>query len=56
MYVAGFVIPVTEEKMEAYRRWAERGAAIFNKYGCIEIVESWEDNVPASGGLHTFRP
>ena len=46
MYIAGYVIPVPEEKMEAYRRWAENGAAIFREYGCIEIVESWEDNVP----------
>jgi uncharacterized protein YbaA (DUF1428 family) len=37
-----------------YRKWAENGAAIFREYGCIEIVDSWEDNVP--GGKHTdFR-
>jgi uncharacterized protein YbaA (DUF1428 family) len=54
MYIAGFAIPVPEEKMEAYRKWAENGAAIFREYGCIEIVDSWEDNVP--GGKHTdFR-
>jgi uncharacterized protein YbaA (DUF1428 family) len=54
MYVAGFVIPVPEEKMEAYRRWAENGAALFREYGCIEIVDSWEDNVP-SGKTTDFR-
>lgn len=54
MYIAGFVIPVPEEKMEAYRKWAENGAAIFKEYGCIEIVESWEDNVP-SGKYTDFR-
>jgi uncharacterized protein YbaA (DUF1428 family) len=48
MYVAGFVIPVPAQKMEAYRRWAENGAALFREYGCIEIVESWEDNVPTA--------
>ena len=47
MYIAGFVIPVPEEKMEAYRKWAENGAAIFREYGCIEIVEPCEDNVPS---------
>lgn len=47
MYIAGLVIPVPEENMEAYRSWAEKGAAIFKAYGCIEIVESWEDNVPS---------
>jgi uncharacterized protein YbaA (DUF1428 family) len=54
MYVAGFVIPVPEDKMDAYRAWAENSASIFKDYGCIEIVESWEDNVP--DGKHTdFR-
>ena len=37
MYIAVLVIPVPEEKMDAYREWAEKGAAIFKKYGCIEI-------------------
>lgn len=46
MYVAGLVIPVPEEKMDAYRIWAERGADIFRRYGCLEVVESWEDFVP----------
>jgi uncharacterized protein YbaA (DUF1428 family) len=31
VYIAGFVIPVPEEKMEAYRKWAENGAAIFKE-------------------------
>jgi len=54
MYIAGFVIPVPEDKMEAYRKWAETGAALLKEYGCIEIVESWEDNVP-SGKQTDFR-
>ena len=54
MYIAGFVIPAPAEKMEACRKWAERGVAIFREYGCIEIVESWEDNVP-SGKCTDFR-
>jgi len=40
--------------MEAYRKWAETGAQIFKEYGCIEIVESWEDNVP-DGKQSDFR-
>src|SRR5882724_11771250 len=54
MYIAGFVIPVPANKMEAYRRWAENGAVLFREYGCIEIVDGWEDNVP-SGKLTDFR-
>ena len=51
MYIAGFVMPVSEGKYEAYRKWPENGAGIFKEYGCLEIVESWEDNVP--DGKHT---
>ena len=46
MYVCGLVIPVPEAKLEAYRRWAENGAAFFKDYGCLEIVECCEDFVP----------
>lgn len=54
MYICGMVIPVPEANQDAYRQWAERGAAIFKRYGCLEIVESWEDFVP--DGKHTdFR-
>ena len=54
MYVAGLIIPVPEEKREAYLRWAETSASFFREYGCLEIVECWEDNVPA-GRQTDFR-
>ena len=54
MYVAGFVIPVPADKMEAYRKWAQNSASFFQEYGCLEIVESWEDNVP-TGKYTDFR-
>ncbi|MGY4308094.1 uncharacterized protein YbaA (DUF1428 family) [Bradyrhizobium sp. USDA 4369] len=54
MYVAGFVIPVPEDKLEAYCEWAARSAALLREYGCLEIVESWEDHVP-DGTLTDFR-
>ncbi|MEI9993871.1 MAG: DUF1428 domain-containing protein [Rhizomicrobium sp.] len=54
MYVAGLVIPVPEENAEAYRKWAEMSAQIFKSYGCLEVVESWEDNVP-DGKQTDFR-
>lgn len=54
MYVSGLVIPVPEERLEDYKRWAELSAAIFKDYGCIEIVESWEDFVP-DGKTTDFR-
>jgi uncharacterized protein YbaA (DUF1428 family) len=54
MYIAGYVIPVPQEKREAYRQWATNSAAIFSRYGCLEIVESWEDYVP-DGKYTDFR-
>ncbi len=54
MYVTALVIPVPEQKKEAYRKWAENGAQIFKDYGCLEIVESWEDFVP-DGKQTDFR-
>ncbi len=54
MYVAGLVIPVPAENIEAYRQWAENGARFFKEYGCLEIVESWEDFVP-KGKQTDFR-
>lgn len=54
MYVCGLVIPVPEESRDAYRRWAENSAAFFRDYGCLEIVESWEDFVP-TGQQTDFR-
>ncbi|MEX0317568.1 MAG: DUF1428 domain-containing protein [Ruegeria sp.] len=54
MHVAGFVIPVPEENQSTYRLWAANSAKLFREYGCLEIVECWEDNVP--DGKHTdFR-
>lgn len=54
MYVAGFVIPVPEENLEAYKAWAKASAALFREYGCLEIVDAWEDNVP-DGQQTDFR-
>ncbi len=54
MYIAGLVIPVPGDKMAAYSQWAENGAQFFKDYGCLEIVESWEDFVP-DGKQTDFR-
>ncbi|MCG6904286.1 MAG: DUF1428 domain-containing protein [Rhodobacter sp.] len=54
MYIAGFVIPVPEENYEAYRAWARNAAELFREFGCLEIVEAWEDNVP-DGTTTDFR-
>lgn len=54
MYICALVIPVPGEHEEAYRRWAERGAAVFKANGCLAITEAWEDFVP-DGSVTDFR-
>ena len=54
MYVCGMVLAVPEDRLEAYRSWAENGAKVFKRHGCLEIVESWEDFVP-DGKQTDFR-
>lgn len=54
MYICGMAIPVPEHHLAAYRRWAENSATIFKRYGCIEVVEGWEDFVP-DGKSTDFR-
>ena len=54
MYICGLVIAVPEDRKDAYRVWAERSAAVFKRYGCLEIVEAWEDFVP-DGKQTDFR-
>lgn len=55
MYVTAMVIPVPEERKEAYRRWAENSARLFMDYGCLEVVESWGDFVPKGKRTDFFR-
>ncbi len=46
MYIVGLMIPVPQAQEADYRQWAEHSAALLRRYGCLEIVESWEDSIP----------
>ena len=54
MYIQGFLIPVPEDKKEAYRAVAQKFADIMKDQGMIEVVEAWEADVP-DGKLTDFR-
>jgi len=54
MYIAALVIPVPTENRHAYRAWAAKSAAFFKEYGCLEVIDSWEDVVPV-GTVTDFR-
>lgn len=53
-YVDGFVVPVPQKNLAAYRRLARRGGAIWKEYGALEYVECVADDVKP--GKHTSFP
>ena len=54
MYITSLVIPVPAQNVEVYREWAQMSAGFFKEYGCLEIVEAWEDFIP-EGKTTDFR-
>jgi uncharacterized protein YbaA (DUF1428 family) len=54
MYIVGFVIPVPEAKLDDYKMWSRRASKLLMEFGCMEVVEAWEDKVP-SGKYTDFR-
>lgn len=55
MYMALLVIPVPEQNLEAYRLWAHNSVEIFRRYGCIDVLDGWEDAVPKGTRTDFFR-
>ena len=53
-YVDGFVAAVPTANRDAYRKFAERAAAIFKEHGALKVVECWGDDVP-DGKVTDFR-
>ena len=45
-YVDGFVIPVRNDRKEAYRKLAAMAADVFKEHGASRVVEAWADDVP----------
>lgn len=53
-YVDGFVVPVPQKNLAAYRRLARKAGAIWKEYGALEYVECVADDVQP--GKHTSFP
>lgn len=53
-YVDGFIVPVPQENLAAYRRLARKAGAIWKEYGALEYVECVADDVQP--GKHTSFP
>lgn len=45
-YVDGYLLPVPEDKKDAYRAMAQKAAGKFKDYGAVRVVEAWGDDVP----------
>jgi uncharacterized protein YbaA (DUF1428 family) len=53
-YVDGFVIPVPNDKKEAYRDLAVQFWSILKEFGALRVVENWGEDVP-DGKVTDFR-
>jgi uncharacterized protein YbaA (DUF1428 family) len=45
-YVDGYLVPVPNDKKEAYLAAAQKAAQVFKDHGAIRVVEAWGDDVP----------
>ena len=52
-YVDGFVIPVSRDKIDAYKAQARKAGEIWKEYGALAFVECIGDDVPY-GTLTSF--
>jgi uncharacterized protein YbaA (DUF1428 family) len=52
-YVDGFVIPVKQDKIEAYKAHAKKAGEVWKEHGALDFVECVGDDVPY-GKLTSF--
>lgn len=45
-YITGFLLPVPIAKKEAYLESARKSWPLFQKYGALEQVETWGEDIP----------
>jgi uncharacterized protein YbaA (DUF1428 family) len=53
-YTDGFVVPVPEDKKEAYLAMAQIAAGKFKQQGALRVVEAWGDDIP-DGTVTDFK-
>ena len=54
-YVDGFVLPVPNDKRDAYRDLAAKAAKLFQEHGAIRDIEAWADDVPKGEVTDFYR-
>ncbi|MFC7536088.1 DUF1428 domain-containing protein [Sphingomonas sp. GCM10030256] len=45
-YTDGFLVPVPQDKRDAYRAMAQTMADKFKQWGAVRVIEAWGDDVP----------
>lgn len=50
-YIDGFVIPVSKDKIEAYREIAIKASAIWKEHGALEYIEAAGDDLDVKDQL-----
>lgn len=45
-YTDGYLLPVPNDKKDAYKAMALKAADKFREYGAVRVVEAWGDDVP----------
>jgi uncharacterized protein YbaA (DUF1428 family) len=54
-YIDGFVVPVPEGKLDAYRDLASKMAKVFRQHGANRVVEAFSDDVPKGDVTDFYR-
>ena len=54
-YVTGFLLPVKAENKDRYIESARKSWPAFQKYGCLEQIECWGEDVPRGEQTDFFR-
>jgi hypothetical protein len=55
-YVDGFVVPVPRDKLDAYRKMAERAGRIWMEHGALQYWEGTADDVLQDAALYAYLP
>lgn len=53
-YVDGFVLPVSKDKLDAYKKMAKMGAKMWKKYGALDYKECLADDMESMGTPSLF--
>ncbi len=54
-YVDGFILPVPEANLDAYKKDAKKAGKVWMKHGALQYWESVADDVPAGKSTDFYR-